>query len=318
MVPHSVLVDRFGRPLKNLRIVVTTRCNYRCVYCHGEGVELGREEVLNPRNIFLISLAARSLGISSVKITGGEPLVRSDVDRIIKSIVDAGIGDVSMTTNGFFLAERAGDLAEAGLKRVCVSIPSLDEERYRFVTRVDGLDRVLKGLEEAYRYGLRPITINVVVLKFFELTDLERFIDLASRYEARLRLIELEPLGLGAESFSRMHRDISDLIQFLERGCSKKYVRELNFRPVYVMSNGVEVEIVSWFGNTKFCAGCDRIRLTPWLSLKPCIARSDEVALKECFERYEDEKSVVECIRRKFVEANELRRPFNAYPINAQ
>ncbi len=313
-----MLVDRFGRPLKNLRIVVTTRCNYRCVYCHGEGVELGREEVLNPRNIFLISLAARSLGISSVKITGGEPLVRSDVDRIIKSIVDAGIGDVSMTTNGFFLAERAGDLAEAGLKRVCVSIPSLDEERYRFVTKVDGLDRVLKGLEEAYRYGLRPITINVVVLKFFELTDLERFIDLASRYEARLRLIELEPLGLGAESFSRMHRDISDLIQFLERGCSKKYVRELNFRPVYVMSNGVEVEIVSWFGNTKFCAGCDRIRLTPWLSLRPCIARSDEVVLKECFERYEDEKSVVECIRRKFVEANELRRPFNAYPINAQ
>jgi len=318
LVLASVLVDKFGRPLKNLRIIVTTRCNYRCVYCHSEGVEPENDELLDSRKVFLISRTARALGIDSVKITGGEPLIRSDIENIVESIVEAGITDVSVTTNGFFLVDKASSLAEAGLKRVCVSVPSLNEERYEFVTGVRALKRVLEGLDEAYQHGLTPITINVVVLKFFDLDELRNLIDLASKYEAKIRLIELEPLGLAIDIFSSLHREMKDIIEFLERECSRKYVRNLNFRPIYVLRNGIEIEIVSWFGNPRFCMGCDRVRLTPWLSLKPCIARKEEVSIRHCFELSASERNIVECIKEKFIKVNELRRPFNSYPASTQ
>jgi len=305
-----VLKDRFGRPLKNLRISVTSRCNFSCIYCHNEGLPKGELSELSVSSYDIIGEACRRLGILSAKLTGGEPLIRKDIVDIVRALAQH-LDEVSITTNGYYLSELAPKLANAGLKRVCVSLPSMDPERYASITGVRALDRVVKGIEVAYECNLNPLTINVVVLKWFTIGDLEKLIDLASRYEARVRLIELEPLGLGAEVFAKLHKPLEELVAYLERVASAKYVRDLHARPVYVLSNGVEVEIVAWFGNPRFCRFCDRVRLSPNGILYPCIARRVGVSIEECLSL--SRERAIECVIRKIIEVNELREPFYKY-----
>ena len=300
-----MLVDRFGRPLKNIRISITARCIYRCIYCHNEGVDRYVSDFLEPRDLEAIARVAIDLGINEFKLTGGEPLLRDDIVEIVSSIARAKPRDLSMTTNGFRLDELAQRLADAGLMRVNISLPSLRRDRYRYVTGVDMLNRVIKGIEKSIDAGLTPITINVVLLRGVNEDELWNFINFARRYEARLRIIELEPITVPRHVFNALYMSINGFEQALREEASRVYRRELHSRPVYLV-DGVEVELVKWFGNPIFCMHCTRVRLTPDAVLKPCILANEGVDLKP----YLRPEPREEGIRQAFIELNRLRKPY--------
>src|SRR5437867_3631550 len=163
------LIDRYGRVVKNIRLSITDRCNFRCVYCMPEEMEFfPRAEILSYEELVRLAALCTRMGIEKIRLTGGEPLVRRDVPtlvRILKAL--PGLRDLSLTTNGVRLAELAGDLYAAGLRRLNVSLDSLDREKFARITRRDFLDRVLAGLDAAERVGFSPIKVNAVAMRDF-------------------------------------------------------------------------------------------------------------------------------------------------------
>lgn len=176
-----MLVDRFGRKIEYLRISVTDKCNYRCVYCMPEeGIELkSRDQILSFESIAEIARAAASLGIWKIRLTGGEPLVRRDIEKLVEMISDIpGIGEVAMTTNGSLLSrEKARALKRAGLSRVNISLDTLDSKDFEKITRGGDVSDVLEGIEAAAEAGLVPIKINKIISDSTTSEELERVRD---------------------------------------------------------------------------------------------------------------------------------------------
>ncbi len=301
-----MLIDRWGRPLDSLRVSVTSNCNFSCIYCHREG-PANRGEGLSPDDYMAIAKVASELEIKRFKLTGGEPLIRRDIVDIVKAFATTKPEDLSMTTNGFFLEDLAYKLAEAGLMRVNVNLPSLDRERYRYVTRVDGLEKVLKGLRVAQEAGLKPITLNVVLLKGINDNDYKRIIEFASANGCRVRFIELEPITIPKKVFEALYTSLDPVVNYLEKIAVRKYIRKFHARPVYVLDTGVEVEIVKWTHNTAFCMNCTRIRLTADGMLIPCVMVSYGVDLKPFLRPKPD----FEGLREAFIKVNSMRMPYN-------
>ncbi len=193
------LVDGFGRLHDDLRVSVTDRCNLRCAYCMPETpVWFPRREILRYEEIERVVRIAAGLGIRRIRVTGGEPLVRRDLDRLIAMLAAIpGIDDLSLTTNGVLLPEWAGRLRAAGLRRVNVSLDTLDRERFRRVTGRDGLGRTLAGLEAAEAAGLSPVKINTVLLRGLNDGEVEPMVALARERRWEIRFIEFMPLENG-------------------------------------------------------------------------------------------------------------------------
>ncbi len=320
---EPLLRDAYGRPLNNLRISVTRECNYHCFFCHVEGHPSGRPlppgsegGLLTPEEYGIVARAAYSLGISSFKLTGGEPLVRPDIAEIVSGIrAEAPGADISMTTNGYYLAELASRLAEAGLDRVNVSLHSLREEVYRRITGVDGLEKVLKGLREASNAGFKLIKINAVVLKGLNDSELWSLLEFARDNGFVLQLIELHPVGLGSHIFKRHFTPLEAFEkELMERGARVR-VRSLHNRPIYELPDGSRVEVVKPYANPLFCLGCSRVRLLDDGTLSPCLnwrgRRVDLIGRLRSASSYEEKISkAVEAL----VEVNALRRPFYLWP----
>ena len=192
------LIDSFGRHIESVRISITDRCNFRCKYCMpAEGLPwLARSEVLTYEEIERLTRILCSVGVNGVRITGGEPLVRRDVPALIERLARIeGLDDLSLTTNGVALRTLAAPLVEAGLRRVNVSLDSLDHTRFREITRRDMLDRVLDGLAEAERYPeLRPIKVNCVAMRGVTEREVLAFAELARSRPFVVRFIEFMPL----------------------------------------------------------------------------------------------------------------------------
>ena len=300
-------LDRFGRKVTTLRASITEACNLSCIYCHREGSSTRGGRELGVEEFRLAVEAARRIGISKVKLTGGEPLVRRDAVSFVEAAASIeGVVDVSMTTNGTLLAELAPKLAEAGLRRVNVSLPSLRPERYRFITGRDELGRVKEGLFKAVDAGLDPVKLNVVVLKGVNEDELQDLIDFASRVPAILQLIELERLGRASSRlYDDLYVDLSSVEHQLERQASQVVFRALHNRRKYVLPTGQEVEVVRPF-HGRFCMGCNRLRLTADGRLKPCLMREDNtVPLLDALASGDLEEVV-----RRFRRALELREPY--------
>jgi cyclic pyranopterin phosphate synthase len=217
-----------------------------------------------------ILLVAQKLGIRSVKFTGGEPLMRSDILDVIRSVPE-GI-ESSMTTNGTLLAPLAQDLRKAGLSRVNISLDSMRPETYKKITGIDRLDDALAGIKAARSAGLVPIKINMVLLRGFNEDEIEDFITLVTddRHMV-LQVIELMDLG-----DCPYHADLSDLEERIAASSKRVITRRMHHRKKYCY-DGAEIEFVRPLHNSEFCKHCNRLRITSDGKLKPCLLRHDNL-----------------------------------------
>jgi cyclic pyranopterin phosphate synthase len=264
-----VLTDTFGRQVTNLRVSVTQRCNLRCIYCHAEG-ERSPDAEIPLEDIREVLRVAASLGIRSVKFTGGEPLVREDILEIVRA-APAGL-ESSMTTNGILLGRYARALKEAGLSRINVSLDSLDPACYRDITGHDRLSDVLAGIDAALEAGLTPIKLNMVVLKGINEDEVDSFL----KYVRGNRDLILQLIELMEWNTCTSHAEINRLEEDLASRSKIILTRRMHHRKKYCV-DGAEVEVVRPRHNTEFCAFCNRLRVTSDGKLKPCLLRSDNL-----------------------------------------
>ncbi len=247
-----------------------------CPYCHREG-ETNPSTVMSVEEIVHIVKIALSLGISRVKLTGGEPLLREDILDIVGGIAELrGLRDLSMTTNGTFLEAMAKDLKIKGLNRVNVSLPTLNPETYRNL-RGGNLRDAIEGVRAAVEAELYPVKLNMLILKNVNEREVERMIQFAERTMTILQLIELEPLNLTESYYERYHLDLNEIEQRLKEQALEVRTREyMQNRRIYFLPK-VKVEVIHPIENTEFCARCTRIRVTSDGKLKPCLMRNDNL-----------------------------------------
>lgn len=297
------LEDKFGRRISRLRIKVTSRCNYRCFFCHSEG-STEHSDLLSPDDIEFIVKTLSKLGIKRFKITGGEPLLRKDIVDIIHRISHYNPEDISLSTNGYFLNNIANDLRKAGLRRIDVSVHTLDRKKYVQMTGVDGLEKVLEGLKVANDVGFDKIKVNMLVTSL-NVDDIPEMMKFCKKNGFTLQLIEYMPIGKGVAYFRKFYVPLRSIYEVLRRRASKILFREdLHRRPILIV-DGVEIEFIMGFANPEMCKHCTQLRLTSDGKIRGCLYRKDpEVSVLDCVRNRDGE----ELIRRvKYVLYN--RRP---------
>jgi cyclic pyranopterin phosphate synthase len=280
------LRDSFGREIKSLRVSVTDKCNFRCTYCMpAEGLEwLRRDEILTFEEIARLVRVMSAMGVSEVRLTGGEPLVRRDMPELVRMLAATpGVEDLSLTTNGILLDRFAAPLVEAGLRRVNVSLDSLSHVRFAEITRRDALDAVLRGLEAAERHPeLRPIKVNCVAIKGFTEEEVPALAELARRKPYVVRFIEFMPLDadeawrgdkvLAGAEIRAIVEERWPLVEIPAKPSST--ARRFRFA-----DGAGEIGFVNPVSEP-FCSSCDRIRLTADGQLRTCLFSRREWDLK--------------------------------------
>jgi len=283
----SRLKDTFGRTIDDLRISLTDRCNFRCIYCMpAEGLPwLPRREILTYEEILRLARIFIGLGIHTIRLTGGEPLMRQDVEVLIAGLVrlDATL-DLSMTTNGFFLVEKVQRLADAGLKRINVSLDSLRPERFERMVRRDGrlVSKILAGIRLAREAGLNPIKLNCVIMRGYNDDEIAEFARLAREQDVQVRFIEYMPLDAqgrwtmdtvvpGAEIHARVHA-VYPLRSEQGNGSEPATVHH------FADGRG-SIGIIASVSQP-FCDSCNRVRITADGHLRTCLFSLTEHDLK--------------------------------------
>jgi len=272
------MLDGFGREVSSLRISVIQQCNLRCFFCHKEGEATTSLSPMSRGEIRTLVEIGSKLGIRKVKITGGEPLLRPDITDIVGDI-SRHLDEVSLVTNGILLSPSARGLKDAGLKRVNISLHSLDRENYRRITGRDRLRAVVEGVDAALANDLKPLKLNVVVLRGMNDYEVEGMIDFAAEKGAILQLIELQRID-GDKWFEGNYLDLSSLEAQLGKEAVSVCERAFQRRRKYVLQRSgrrVEVEIVKPMHNSAFCMNCTRLRTTSDGRLKPCLMRNDNL-----------------------------------------
>ncbi len=302
------LIDNFGREISYLRVSITDRCNYRCIYCKPEEQFefIPHEEILRYEEIVEIIEEAVNLGITKVRITGGEPLARKGVVDFIKKLREIKkLEDISLTTNGFFLSEYAEKLKDAGLNRVNISLDSLQEEKYKRITRGGSLEKALKGIDSALKAGLLPIKINTVLIRGINDDEVEDFVRLTLGRPLNIRFIEFMPSG---EELKDNYRDKFISVLEIKESLAEKY----SFRPIDINSGNGPAKYYQIKGgqgtigfitalSQHFCKTCNRIRLTSEGKLRPCLFSNIEVDIKQAIRNAKTDDKI---IRSKIIRNN--------------
>ncbi|AMA73865.1 MULTISPECIES: GTP 3',8-cyclase MoaA [Aneurinibacillus] len=279
----KVLVDRFGRVHDYLRISVTDRCNLRCVYCMPEeGMEFEpADRILSYEEITEVVAAVAKLGVRKLRITGGEPLVRKEIEKLLAMLsAIPGIEDIALTTNAIFLAQKAEALRQAGVTRVNISLDSLRPERFALITRGGSLKRVLDGLEAALRVGFHPVKLNVVLMQGQNDDEIEDFIRLTLDKSLQVRFIEYMPIGHADDGWRAKYLSLETVFERVKQ-------MGLTYEPAEdIYGNGPAENYrvpgaVGTFGlihpvSDHFCGNCNRLRLTADGNIKPCLYWDDE------------------------------------------
>ncbi|QYR20423.1 GTP 3',8-cyclase MoaA [Paenibacillus sp. sptzw28] len=282
-----VLTDRFERVHDYLRISVTDRCNLRCLYCMPEeGVEFApSSDLLSYDHIVEVVEIGASLGISKLRITGGEPLVRPGLDGLVSRLAAIpGIRDISLTTNGVLLADQAEALRRAGVNRVNISLDTLDPTRFRFIARRGDLKRVMDGIEAAARVGFSPIKLNCVLLKGVNEDEIAAFLKMAYEHPLHVRFIEYMPIGHADDNWKNHYLPLTRVLEIAQE--QSLDVERLDD----IVGNGPSEDYritggTGSFGlihpiSDHFCKRCNRLRLTADGNLKPCLYWVDELNVK--------------------------------------
>ena len=280
-------VDSFGRSINYLRLSVTDKCNLNCFYCRSDPGRCSVENTeieLTVDEYRQIGEVAVALGISRIRLTGGEPLVRPDIVEIVGAIANIkGMDDVSLTTNGMLLEEMAGNLAAAGLKRVNISLDSLDEINFQQITRGGRLQSTLRGIECALDAGLAPVKLNVVLLKGINDHEIEKFIRLTLDRDLHVRFIEYMPTGGQQGKWSDYFLDLTRVVELARSVAPLQELEgEHGGGPAryYSLQGAVgKVGLISPLSR-HFCASCNRLRITGDGKLKPCLFSDVEVDLR--------------------------------------
>jgi cyclic pyranopterin phosphate synthase len=297
-----MLTDTFGRVHNNLRISVTDRCNLRCTYCMDEDVVfMDRRELLTFEEITRFVEVAAPLGIDKIRLTGGEPLMRRDLARLVRMLcVVPGIRDVGITTNGILLADHAKELYDAGLRRINVSLDTLNEERFRQVARRGGLDRVIAGILAAKRAGFHPIKINAVSMRGLteqEVVPLARF---AREHGLEMRFIEYMPIGADQWERDKVYFAHEILEQLETHVCplvpAEDYDPRAPAMEFRYTDGGGRVGIIASISRP-FCLSCNRVRLTSDGKLRNCLFAIDEADVKALLRGGADDEAIAGVIR---------------------
>ena len=266
--------DPYGREVRSLRLSVTQRCDLACSHCHKEGQSESIVEMTPDEMEELVRIAV-SLGVRKVKLTGGEPLLRDDILEIVSKISPL-VAEVSLTTNGSRLSHLADSLKLAGLRRVNVSLHTLDPDLYASICGTDMSGLVVDGISAAVRAGLNPVKVNMVVLKDTNESHIRPMIDFCVRSGAVLQLIEFEAdrESSNGRQFAQRYFSLKSTEEMLARQSLETSANELHRRKRYrIPANGgtVVVEVVRPMHNTEFCSNCSRIRMSSDGRLKPCL-----------------------------------------------
>jgi cyclic pyranopterin phosphate synthase len=278
------LIDPFARRVKDLRVSITDRCNFRCAYCMPEeGMRwLPRDELLTYEEIARVArVCVERFGFESVRVTGGEPLVRAHVTRLVQLLAPLGV-DVAMTTNGVKLPELAHELAAAGLRRINVSLDTLRRDRFLALTKRDELDRVLAGIDAALDAGLAPVKVNAVVMRGVnddEVVDLARF---GRDKGVGVRFIEFMPLDAQGEWSHDKVVPASEIIARVHEAFPLARAEGVHVEPAErhaYLDGGGDVGVIASV-TEPFCDHCDRVRLTAEGQFRTCLFALDETDLR--------------------------------------
>jgi len=305
----ALLVDTYARHLKYLRISVTDRCNLRCQYCMPRNLipKLTHDDILTYEEILRALKIGIRLGITKVRVTGGEPLVRKGIFAFLKTLCEEkGLRDVSLTTNGVTLEKHADEIRDAGIKRLNISLDTLDRERFKQITGRDSFNRVWQGIMTAHEMGFEPLKINVVALAGINEDELEKMAALTLEYPFHVRFIEHMPIG---------KNNIGVSGQLLTPDIKKKIAGLGKLEPVKPgLTDGPaerfkiegargEVGFISALSH-HFCKSCNRLRLTAGGQLRPCLLSDRQVDLKRHLRSGASDDALAE----QFIEAVKLKQ----------
>jgi len=299
------LRDAYNRPIRDLRVSLTDRCNFRCFYClpHGEPPIAPKEQMLSYEEIDYVCEIFVSLGIEKLRLTGGEPMLRRDIETIIQKLTrlkSSGLRDLALTTNGYYLPERAHSLKEAGLDRVTISLDSLKRDVFKRMTGVDVFDKVLAGIDAAKKAELEPIKINAVIVRGHNEDEVADFAAFAREYDVKMRFIEFMPLDSGHE-WSR--EDVVSGKEIRERISERfplvrvEIARGSDTSSRYRFADGAPGEIGIIAPVTEpFCGACSRIRLTADGQIRTCLFSTVEHSLRDVVRNGASRSEVIDYI----------------------
>ena len=300
-----MLRDSYNRPIRDLRVSLTDRCNFRCFYClpHGEPPIAPKEQMLSYEEIDYICEIFVSLGIEKLRLTGGEPMLRRDIETIIQKLSrlkSSGLQDLALTTNGYYLPDRAQSLKDAGLDRVTISLDSLKRDVFKRMTGVDVLDKVLAGIAAAKAAGLEPIKINAVIVRGHNEDEVSDFAAFAREHDVKMRYIEFMPLDSGHEwaredvvSGKEIRERISERFPLVRVDVARGSDTSARYR----FADGApgEIGIIAPVSEP-FCGACSRIRLTADGQIRTCLFSTVEHSLRDVVRSGASRKEIVEFI----------------------
>ncbi len=326
MAIFSPLVDRLERVHTSLRLSVTDRCNIRCFYCMPESVQfMPRDEILSYEEILRFVRVAARLGINKLRITGGEPLVRSDLPDLIGMLREVpGIEDIALTTNGMLLSESAQALKDAGLQRLNISLDTLDADTFRKISRRDGLERVLEGISTAQKVGFEKLRLNALAIRGVSEGDIVPLGNFARQQDLELRFIEFMPLD--AEDNWEMNQVISgsDIREILERAFCRLVPLDSRDRSQPAVDYGFEdgrgrIGFINSV-TEPFCSTCNRLRLTAEGQIRNCLFSTVEwdarTLLRSEGNDQDLEKLIRDCVQAKKpghgIDSDDFQKPARA------
>ena len=299
------LRDRFGRTITDLRVSVTDRCNFRCIYCRASEPETyeSHDALLRWDELLRLCSIFSELGIRKVRVTGGEPLVRPGIEDFLRDLSRIElIEDISMTTNGLTLDRQARMLREAGVGRINISVDSLRPERFDRITRTPGaLDRVLAGIDAAIAAGLSPVKVNAVLIRGFNDDEIVEFAEFARERELIMRFIEFMPLDAD-HIWDRDRvvtageiRSVMEAAGLSLRSLPRQYASETALRYAFAGGGKAEIGIVAPVSQP-FCGDCSRLRLTADGKIRTCLFSQKDHDLRDLLRSGADDASIMERI----------------------
>ncbi|MCG7598719.1 GTP 3',8-cyclase MoaA [Halomonas sp. McH1-25] len=303
------LVDNFQRVVRYVRISVTDRCDFRCVYCMSEDMTfLPRDQVLSLEELALVAKAFTELGVEKIRLTGGEPLVRRGIEELVEDIGRLeGLRDFAMTTNGAGLVKQARRLREGGLQRLNISIDSLDEERFKKLTRTGRLQKVIDGIHAAKDAGFERIKLNAVILKGRNDDEILPLVDFAREEKVDISFIEEMPLGdVSEHSRAETYCSSDDVQSVIESRYRLLPTTETTLGPsryFRMPDSETRIGFISPHSHN-FCSTCNRVRVTVEGRLLLCLGNEHSVDLREVLRRYPGD---IEALKSRIIDAMVLK-----------